>query len=93
METLQLDVRHRLRSIQLELTLDARPGETLALVGPSGAGKSTVLRIVAGLMTPDRGTVALGDTVWLDTDRHIDLPPEQRSVGLVFQDYALFPHL
>ena len=93
METLQLDVRHRLRSIQLELTLDARPGETLALVGPSGAGKSTVLRIVAGLMTPDSGTVALGDAVWLDTDRHIDLPPEQRSVGLVFQDYALFPHL
>jgi molybdate transport system ATP-binding protein len=92
-ETLRLDVRHRLRSIQLELTLDARPGETLALVGPSGAGKSTVLRIAAGLVTPDEGKVSLGDTVWLDTARGIDLPPEQRSVGLVFQDYALFPHL
>jgi ABC-type sulfate/molybdate transport systems ATPase subunit len=92
-ETLRLDVHHRLRSIQLELALDARPGETLALVGPSGAGKSTVLRIAAGLVTPDGGTVALGDVVWLDTERGIDLPPEQRSVGLVFQDYALFPHL
>ena len=93
METLRLDVRHRLRGIQLELSLEARQGETLALVGPSGAGKSTVLRIAAGLVSPDAGRVALGDAVWLDTERRIDLPPERRSVGLVFQDHALFPHL
>ena len=93
METLRLDIDHRLRTVELALALDASAGETVALVGPSGAGKSTVLRVVAGLLRPRRGNVALGDEVWLDTDTAVDVPPERRSVGLVFQDYALFPHL
>ena len=62
-------------------------------MGPSGAGKSTVLRTIAGLRPPDRGRIALGDDVWFDTERRIDRPPETRSVGLVFQEYALFPHM
>ena len=65
----------------------------MALVGPSGAGKTSVLRAVAGLETPRRGTVACGGESWFDAKRRIDLPPERRSVGLVFQEYALFPHL
>lgn len=65
----------------------------MALVGPSGAGKTTVLRAIAGLRRPDRGRIALGDHAWFDADAGVDLPPEQRSVGLVFQEYALFPHL
>ena len=69
------------------------PGACLALVGPSGAGKSTVLRAIAGLHRPDAGRVTLGDEVWLDVDAGIDLPPERRSCGFVFQEYALFPHL
>jgi molybdate transport system ATP-binding protein len=92
-ETLRLDIDHRLRTVELALGLDASVGETVALVGPSGAGKSTVLRMVAGLLRPHHGTVALGNEVWLDTDTGLDVPPERRSVGLVFQDYALFPHL
>ena len=92
MARLLADIRHPLRSFDLELTLEVGD-ETLALVGPSGAGKSTVLRAVAGLAHPRRGSVELDDEVWLDTDRGIDLPPERRSVGLVFQEYArsLFP--
>jgi len=62
-------------------------------VGPSGAGKTTVLRAIAGLRTPDRGRIALGEQVWFDSAARVDLAPEQRSVGLVFQEYALFPHL
>ena len=62
-------------------------------MGPSGAGKTTVLRAIAGLRTPDRGRIALGERAWFDSGARIDLPPEQRSVGLVFQEYALFPHL
>jgi len=92
MATLHAELSHPLRAFGLELTLDVAPG-TLALVGPSGAGKSSVLRAVAGLLSPRSGRVTLGGETWLDTARRVDVPPEQRSVGLVFQDYALFPHL
>ena len=92
MGTLNVSLHHALRSFTLELTLDVGH-ETVALVGPSGAGKSSVLRVIAGLLRPDTGRVALGDRVWLDTVARVDLPPERRSVGLVFQEYALFPHL
>ncbi len=69
------------------------PGELLALVGPSGAGKTAVLRIVAGLTRPQTGRVAVGDDVWCDTAQGVFQPPQQRRVGLVFQSYALMPHL
>jgi molybdenum ABC transporter ATP-binding protein len=92
MDTLVFNIRHPLRAFRLDVALDVGP-ETVALVGPSGAGKTSVLRALSGLLTPEEGRVALGRDVWLDTARGIHLPPEQRSVGFVFQDYALFPHL
>ncbi len=92
MDSLHLDLSHTLRPFRLELTL-AVGGETVALVGPSGAGKTTVLRAVAGLLRPERGLVSVGSELWLDTQRGFFTPPEHRSVGLVFQEYALFPHL
>ena len=88
---LTVDIAVPLRTFALELTLEVEG--TVALVGPSGAGKTTALRAIAGLTRPSRGRVALGDEVWLDTRSGLDLPPEQRRVGYVFQDYALFPHL
>ena len=69
------------------------PGEVLALVGPSGAGKTSMLRVLAGLMRPQRGRVVVGGDVWCDTSQGLFLPPQQRHVGMVFQDYALMPHL
>jgi molybdate transport system ATP-binding protein len=92
MDTLTLDLSSRLRLFDLALSLEVGAGETVALVGPSGAGKSTVLRSVAGLARV-AGTVRLGEERWLDSAAGIDLPPERRSVGLVFQEYALFPHM
>jgi molybdate transport system ATP-binding protein len=92
MDALRVSLAHRLRSYDLELTLELG-AETLALAGPSGAGKSTLLRAIAGLVRPDDGVVRAGAETWLDTDNGIDVPAERRSVGLVFQDYALFPHL
>jgi molybdate transport system ATP-binding protein len=91
-DTLSLSLDHPLRSFRLSVALELGR-ETLALVGPSGAGKSSVLRSIAGLLSPERGRIALGGETWLDTHAGIRLPPERRSVGLVFQDYALFPHL
>jgi molybdate transport system ATP-binding protein len=64
-----------------------------ALVGPSGCGKTTVLRCLAGLDAPERGWVTFGDGVWFDAARRINLPPQSRAIGYLFQEYALFPHL
>jgi molybdate transport system ATP-binding protein len=69
------------------------PGQVLALVGPSGAGKTSMLRVLAGLMKPERGRIRVGEELWCDTAAGVFLPPQQRHVGLVFQDYALMPHL
>jgi molybdate transport system ATP-binding protein len=91
-ETLHVDLDHGLRFFRLALALDVA-AETVALVGPSGAGKTSVLRVIAGLLRPERGRVALGGDTWLDTVSGVDLPPERRRVGLVFQEYALFPHM
>jgi molybdate transport system ATP-binding protein len=92
MAALSLDFAVPLRSFELALALEVER-ETLALVGPSGAGKTTILRAVAGLVRPARGRLALDGETLFDSERGIDRPPEQRRVGLVFQEYALFPHL
>jgi len=92
MDTLRVDISVPLRSFVLELALEVGK-ETVALVGPSGAGKTTVLRAVAGLARPERGRISCGGQTWFDSDRQLFLAPEERSVGLVFQEYALFPHL
>ncbi len=79
--------------ISLDVSLDCAPGEILGLVGPSGSGKSTVLRSIAGLHNPTVGFVATGGETWLDTAKSEVRPVASRRVGMVFQNYALFPHL
>ena len=73
------------------LSLELERGEILALLGPSGCGKTTTLRLIAGFERPDAGVVEIGGKIM--ADGHMFVPPEQRGVGVVFQEYTLFPHL
>ncbi len=82
----------RSREFALDIELSCSPGIT-CVMGPSGSGKSTVLGVLAGLALPDRGRIALGDEVWLDRDKGIDVPVHQRRLAYVFQSLALFPHM
>jgi molybdate transport system ATP-binding protein len=85
----------RLQRGDFALDIDvALPGSGVtALFGPSGAGKSTIIDIVAGLAKPQDGCIVVNDVVYFDSGAGIDLPPEQRRVGYVFQDARLFPHI
>jgi molybdate transport system ATP-binding protein len=89
-----LDVRlSQPRPIPLDVTLRCDDGELLALVGPSGSGKSSILRAIAGLLPVADGHVRIGDSLWFSSADGISVPAEHRQVGMVFQHYALFPHL
>ncbi len=77
----------------IDAELSCEPGELLAIVGPSGSGKTTLLRVIAGLARPRTGVVHCGGQTWTDLDRGVHRSPQQRRIGLVFQHYALFPHL
>jgi len=79
--------------IPLAAQIHCAPGEVLALVGPSGSGKSTLLRSIAGLYKPNAGVIRCGEEVWFDSSRSVNMPTAQRRVGMVFQNFALFPHL
>ncbi len=76
-----------------ELDLRVEDGELLVLLGPSGCGKTTALRCISGLEVPDRGSIRFDDTAVFDSDSDVNTPPERRSIGVVFQSYALWPHM
>jgi iron(III) transport system ATP-binding protein len=75
------------------LDLEIEPGEFLVLLGPSGCGKTTTLRCIAGLETASEGSIAFGDRTVFDASRRVNVPPNKRNVGMVFQSYALWPHM
>lgn len=88
-----VSVRKQLGAFLLDTTFDAPARGITALFGRSGAGKTTVINLVAGILAPDSGRIALNDDVFYDGAAGIGLPPEQRRIGIVFQDARLFPHL
>jgi molybdate transport system ATP-binding protein len=91
--SLELDVVVRRDAFTLEVATEVAPGEVLGVLGPNGAGKTTLLRALAGLAAVTSGSIRLGGTVLDDATAGTFVPAEQRPVGLVFQDYRLFPHL
>lgn len=97
MNMLELNLQKTLNgaagTLQLDLQLQAGRGDFATLFGPSGAGKSTLLRMLAGLTQPDSGHIVVDGEPWFDSAKKINLPPQQRAIGFVFQDFALFPNL
>ena len=80
-------------TIDVDFTQSTKGFSVTALIGPSGCGKTTMLRCLAGLNRPDRGTIEFQGQTWFDHNRQIVLSPQQRDIGFLFQEYALFPHL
>src|SRR5262249_2359439 len=89
---LAVDVEKQRGELSAAAQFEAGPGVT-AVFGPSGAGKTTLVNMIAGLLTPDRGRITLGDTLLFDSERRINLPAWRRRIGYVFQEGRLFPHL
>jgi len=83
----------RLRDFELTVNFAADAASTLVLVGETGSGKTTVLNVLAGFLSPERGRIVLDGEVYVDSDRNVAVAPYLRPIGYVFQDYALFPHL
>ena len=90
--SLYVDIEKRLGAFHLQSKFEAED-ETLALLGASGCGKSMTLKCIAGIVTPDRGRIVLNGRVLFDSEKKIDLTPQQRRVGYLFQQYALFPNM
>ncbi|HET8737537.1 MAG TPA: ATP-binding cassette domain-containing protein [Pricia sp.] len=94
---IEISVHKKLHTADGEMTLsvevNVEKGEIVTLYGESGAGKTSTLRMLAGLMVPDTGRIVVNGKVWFDSDRGINLRPQQRNTGFMFQDYALFPNM
>jgi molybdate transport system ATP-binding protein len=90
---ISVDIGVRRGAFSLEARFDLPAAGVIAILGPSGSGKTTLLGAIAGILTPQRGAIRLGETAFFDSARGLDLPPERRGCGFVFQDARLFPHL
>ena len=90
---LTVDIRKQLGKFRLEVAFEAPAGEIMGLLGASGCGKSMTLKCIAGIETPDEGRIVLDDRVLFDSREKINLPPQRRQVGYLFQSYALFPNM
>lgn len=83
----------KLRDYEMTIEISVSPGEVLVLLGENGSGKSTILNLLAGLLTPDTGDILLNGRSLFNSEKEISIPPEERNIGYVFQNYALFPHM
>ena len=81
------------KKIIQNLSLEVNDGEIMGVIGPSGCGKTTLIRLLCGFIKPETGSIFIGETCVFDAKKRINIPPERRNIGVVFQDYAVWPHL
>ena len=81
------------KKIIQNLSLEVNDGEIMGVIGPSGCGKTTLIRLLCGFIKPETGSIFIGETCVFDAEKRINIPPERRNIGVVFQDYAVWPHL
>ncbi len=93
MSALMIHAQVQRKDFELDVDVSLPLQGVTAILGPSGSGKSTLLRLLAGLECPTQGEISFNGQVWSDTKRRIFMPPQQRRIGMVFQDYALFQHM
>jgi len=91
--TIAVSFKKRLRYFDLDISFSFSKKNMMVMIGPSGGGKTTIIRMLAGLEKPEEGKIVFGDEVWFDSLRRINVAPQKRRLGYVFQDYNLFPHL
>ena len=85
--------RYGSNTVLEHFSLEVESGKIVCLVGPSGCGKTTLVRALLGLIKPETGSITVGDRVLFDAARRINVPAEKRNIGIVFQDYAVWPHM
>jgi molybdate transport system ATP-binding protein len=94
---MKIDIQKRLfaarEDMKLQVDLEITTGELVAIYGASGAGKTSILKMICGLITPDDGSISLQGQPWFDASKKVNLKPQDRNVGIVFQDYAIFPNM
>ncbi|RZS95677.1 ABC transporter ATP-binding protein [Cecembia calidifontis] len=94
---IQLDLKKKLfgadGQIQLQVNTIIQSKELLTLYGPSGAGKTSIIRMLSGLMSPEQGKIIVNGKTWFDSEKKINLRTQDRSIGIVFQEYSLFPNM
>ena len=91
--TISASFKKRLKYFDLDISFSCHAENMMVMIGPSGSGKTTIIRMLAGLDAPDEGQVIFGDEIWFDSSMRINVSPQKRRLGYVFQDYTLFPHL
>ena len=90
---LQVDIHKDFGKFRLDVSFESENNQVTGLLGASGCGKSLTLKCIAGIEKPDRGRIVLDGKVLFDAEQHINLPPQKRRVGYLFQNYALFPNM
>ena len=90
---IKIDIQKKLSNIKLKINENISQNSFTVLFGESGAGKTSILNILAGISEPDSGEIIVGDEVWFSSKKKINLPPQKREIGYLFQDYALFPNM